>query len=316
MHPAARPRYDRPLPAVPEPSHRRSPLFGSAAKVAATAALCIGAGLVAERALQHQPRRPTATRLVGSGATVLAFSGLTDSAMEHHRAYFARRSMYAAPTVSALALIAAVRAADPDRPVSRTGQTIFATAALTGLIGLGFHAYNVGKRPGGYRLENLFYAAPLGAPGAVSFAGLFGLAADRVRRHPDPDTGRALALLAALGLLGTTAEAGLLHFRGAFQNPHMYLPVTLPPLTAAVLAAAAWQPDPGTIRTARLLSAATAALGVAGSVFHAYGIHRNMGGWYNWQQMLLQGPPLPAPPGFTGIALAGLGALLLLEQRP
>ncbi|HJU18373.1 MAG TPA: hypothetical protein VJ770_18125, partial [Stellaceae bacterium] len=64
---------------------------------------------------------------------------------------------------------------------------------------------------------------------------------------------------------------------------------------------------------------ATAVLGIAGPVFHAYGIHRNMGGWHNWSQMVLQGPPLPAPPGFTGVACGGLAALALLkaaEEQP
>ena len=55
-------------------------------------------------------------------------------------------------------------------------------------------------------------------------------------------------------------------------------------------------------------------LGIAGPMFHAYGIHRNMGGWRNWSQMILQGPPLPAPPAFLGIAAAGLGILPLLEE--
>ena len=54
---------------------------------------------------------------------------------------------------------------------------------------------------------------------------------------------------------------------------------------------------------------ATALLGVTGVGFHAYGVHRNMGGWRNWSQSILQGPPLPAPLGFTGLALAGLAAL-------
>ena len=40
-----------------------------------------------------------------------------------------------------------------------------------------------------------------------------------------------------------------------------------------------------------------------------------MGGWKNWSQMLFQGPPLPAPPSFTGLAIAGLGALSLLRDN-
>ena len=59
---------------------------------------------------------------------------------------------------------------------------------------------------------------------------------------------------------------------------------------------------------------ATAVLGIAGPIFHAYGIHRNMGGWRNWSQMILQGPPLPAPPAFLGIAVAGLGVLPAIAE--
>jgi hypothetical protein len=38
-----------------------------------------------------------------------------------------------------------------------------------------------------------------------------------------------------------------------------------------------------------------------------------MGGWRNWSQNLFAGPPLPAPPSFTGLAFAGLGTLTLLS---
>jgi len=31
--------------------------------------------------------------------------------------------------------------------------------------------------------------------------------------------------------------------------------------------------------------------------------------------MLFQGPPIPAPPSFSGLALAGLGALHLLHHE-
>jgi hypothetical protein len=116
----------------------------------------------------------------------------------------------------------------------------------------------------------------------------------------------------AVSLLGTAAEAGLLHFRGAFQNPAMYAPVIIPPLAALSIGAAALTPR--AVPVAEPLLKATAVLGIAGPIFHAYGIHRNMGGWRNWSQMILQGPPLPAPPAFLGIAAAGLGILPALGE--
>ncbi len=70
---------------------------------------------------------------------------------------------------------------------------------------------------------------------ALTLAGILGVAAERVR-DADPDApelagapaGRTLAVATAGMLVGTTLEAGLLHFRGAFQNPAMFVPVTLP----------------------------------------------------------------------------------------
>jgi hypothetical protein len=59
-----------------------------------------------------------------------------------------------------------------------------------------------------------------------------------------------------------------------------------------------------------------AAMGFAGVGFHAYGVSRNMGGWRNWSQNILNGPPLPAPPSFAGLALAALAALELMKDHP
>jgi hypothetical protein len=56
-------------------------------------------------------------------------------------------------------------------------------------------------------------------------------------------------------------------------------------------------------------------MGAAGVGFHAYGVSRNMGGWRNWSQNILNGPPLPAPPSFSGLALAGLAALGLMREH-
>ena len=58
---------------------------------------------------------------------------------------------------------------------------LYAMAAATGLIGTGFHIYNVGKKTGGFCWQNLFYRAPLGAPMAILLSGLVGFCSERVR---------------------------------------------------------------------------------------------------------------------------------------
>ncbi len=92
----------------------------------------------------------------------------------------------------------------------------------------------------------------------------------------------------------------------------MYLPVSLPPVASGLMAGAALWPR-RRHWLARAWLGLTAALGLAGTGFHAYGVSRAMGGWRNWRQNVVDGPPLPAPPSFTALALAGLAALALLE---
>jgi hypothetical protein len=128
-----------------------------------------------------------------------------------------------------------------------------------------------------------------------------------------PPKGRLIGGLTALGLAGTVAEVALLHFRGAFQNPAMFIPLTVPPLAALALARECARDTPSS-GTAPLL-VATAVIGIVGVGFHLFGVSRGMGGWRNWRQNLLAGPPVSAPPAFTGLALAGLGALALMGAR-
>ena len=40
-----------------------------------------------------------------------------------------------------------------------------------------------------------------------------------------------------------------------------------------------------------------------------------MGGFYNSTREHLNGPPIPAPPSFTGVAMAGLAAVRLMEAE-
>jgi hypothetical protein len=190
-------------------------------------------------------------------------------------------------------------------------------AVVNGAAGLGFHLYNIAKRPGGISWLNLFYAAPFGAPAALSLCGMLGLLAERVRDGRSAICGvmpsRITACLTAAGLLGTAGEAGLMHFRGAYHNPAMVIPITLPPVAAALLAGATVEPC--LAAPARWSLRLLVAVGFIGSAFHAYGVQRNMGGWRNWSQNLLNGPPLPAPPAFTALATAGLSALELIERE-
>jgi hypothetical protein len=132
----------------------------------------------------------------------------------------------------------------------------------------------------------------------------------------DPQThGRALCGIVCGALVGTTAEVALLHFRGAYQNPFMWLPVAVPPVAAAFIGASAIAPASAPRRLARAWLALTGLLGIGGMGFHAYGVSRQMGGWRNWRQNVLSGPPLSAPPSFTALALGGLSSLALLERR-
>ena len=296
----------------PEPSRR--PLLAVGAIGIAAAA---GIGWLLQQAWRPSAdRNLRAAEALGAGAAILCLSVALDSGIEHYRGQFKDRAMFVGPTMAALGLAAATYIAfRPERARDRAPRIALMIVGATGLIGLGFHAYNILKRPGELDALNLFYGAPMGAPAALTLAGLYGVIAGEMlsgRRYVRTRLPRHTAGLIAFSLMGTIAEAGLLHFRGNFQNPVMYAPVTVPPLAALSIGAAAIIPRAAVI--AEPLLKATALLGIAGPMFHAYGIHRNMGGWRNWSQMILQGPPLPAPPAFLGIAVAGLGILPALRE--
>jgi hypothetical protein len=284
----------------------------------ATLSAAVGVGWLLQRAWKPKGNpNHRAAQALGAGAAILCASVALDSAIEHYRGEFKDRAMFVGPTMALLGLGAATYIAfRPERANQLAPKIALFTVGATGLVGLGFHSYNILKRPGELDALNLFYGAPMGAPAALTLAGLYGVIAGEMlsgRSYVKTRLPKHTAGLIAFSLMGTIAEAGLLHFRGAFQDPAMYLPVTIPPLAAISIGAAALSPRATTV--AEPLLKATALLGIAGPMFHAYGIHRNMGGWRNWSQMILQGPPLPAPPAFLGIAAAGLGIVPLLKEE-
>jgi len=290
--------------------------------VAALVLGIVGAAMGARRTLRRSSPTLRAARRLHGSAGALALCVLADSGVEHYRGSFHNRAMFVPLLSATLSTIAGAQGALDGRPRARRGRSaIHAVALVTGLIGTGFHLYNIHKRPGRFSWLNLFYSAPIGAPAALSLSGLLGLSAERLRVQSDQRepriwrfaAGPALATLVNVGLVGTAGEAGLLHLRGAYHNPAMYLPVTLPPVAAMLLA--------GSTATGRARALTkgwlrlTAAVGLLGAGLHAYGVSRGMGGWRNWTQNLLSGPPLPAPPSFTVLALAGLVALSLQPDK-
>ncbi|HEY3659446.1 MAG TPA: hypothetical protein VGL34_31100 [Steroidobacteraceae bacterium] len=271
------------------------------------------------------PATVIAARRLNRSAGTLAASVLADSAVEHYRGSFKNKAMFTPLVVSMLTIAVSIHGtSDRRRGAHLVRDGVYALAAATGLIGTGFHCYNVGKKTGGFSWQNLFYGAPLGAPMAMLLSGLVGFCSERVRdskpgRTPaifDLPAGRTMAAVMSAGLLGTTGEAGLMHFRGAFHNPLMMLPVTLPPVGALLMASAAAGPPGRNLWFTRWWMRLLAAMGFAGIGFHAYGVSRNMGGWRNWTQNILNGPPIPAPPSFAGLALAALAALGLMDDHP
>ena len=104
-----------------------------------------------------------AARRLNRAAGMIAASVLADSGMEHYRGDFHNKAMWT-PIVSATLSIAASLHGHTDR---RSGahwgrDAIYAAAGLTGIVGTGFHLYNITKKPGGFCWQNLFYSAPMG----------------------------------------------------------------------------------------------------------------------------------------------------------
>src|SRR5688572_19975367 len=211
-----------------------------------------------------EPASFKASQMLNTAAATLAASVLTDSATEHYRAGFHNPAMFIAPAVSAVAFTTATASAFTPRSRSLLPGAVFAAAVVSGLVGFGFHLTNVSRRVGGWNSANVFHGAPIAAPLAITMAGLLGIAASRLARSKQSNDGSlppctrrrasvALGSLSALGLAGTSMEAGALHFRGAFQNPFMYAPVAIPPIAAVTLVTAALTRSSKAHRTAGAL---------------------------------------------------------------
>ena len=108
-------------------------------------------------------------------AGLIATSVLADSAIEHYRGMFHNKAMVTPIVTASLSLMVSAHGNADTRPAAHIMRdTAYSAAALAGIAGLGFHLYNVSKKPGGFSWQNLSISAPIGAPLALVLSGAMG----------------------------------------------------------------------------------------------------------------------------------------------
>jgi hypothetical protein len=260
-------------------------------------------------------------RWVALVAAVLTLLTLAEAVTGHYRSGLPLRAQYAPFASGGLLVLAAVAAvALPRAPWARSA--LMATGWLsvaTGVIGVGYHHYfGIVEKAGGYKwlLHYLMYGAPQLAPLALSASGALAvLAANGMAGRPAVlGIGLRAALLGtvAVALAGAVAQAGILHYRGAFNNPLMYAPFTAPLLAAVASAWSVVDPSPRILSALTPLFLLTFVTGFVGVGMHLRGLDRQMGGLHVWLFNLLQGPPAWAPTMFSVFAIVGLVVVHLL----
>jgi hypothetical protein len=250
-----------------------------------------------------------------------------DNLSEHYRGGFRRGLMYvpivANPVVAAAGAVVTATG-------GRRGPKIFGllSAAQTAIAVVGFveHQRAILDKPGDNQprqmLFNAWYGPPVAAPLQYLGLGLMGIMATVPHAAALPllervPVNRIMRAFTALNIPPLWGEIGYLHARGSFQNPAQWLPVVTLPAAGVVSAIAATSDGPVASSAAKAASAWTAGLGVAGTGFHLYGLHRRYGGFrrgsflFNW----LNGPPAPAPLQMVGLGLAGLAAERAVARR-
>src|SRR5919198_2985748 len=79
-------------------------------------------------------------------------------------------------------------------------------------------------------------------------------------------------------------EIAVLHYRGAFQNRFMWVPVlSLPAVVGSGLASGLKKDERRSRDFFRPFAWLMTIVGTAGTFFHVRGIARQMGGFYNWK---------------------------------
>jgi hypothetical protein len=246
---------------------------------------------------------------------------VADALAGHYRSGFAFRSQYTPFLTGGLLIIAAITAS--IAPEATWANLLLRAAGclaiFAGAIGVGFHHYyGMAKKPGGYNwfLHYLMYGAPQLAPLSLTASGVLALITARGLARQMSFIGMdlrvALFVFVGIALVGAILQSGILHFRGAFNNPAMYAPFAAPLLAVFASLWIVLAPSPFALASLSVLLWLTFLTGFVGLGMHLRGFGRQMGGLYvtvfNW----LEGPPAFAPALFGGFAAVGLVTIYLL----
>ena len=246
---------------------------------------------------------------------------LADAFAGHYRSGFVFRSQFAPFITGGLLILTAISAT--LRPEAEwTNFALWAAgwlAIVSGVVGFAFHHYyGLVKKPGGYKwlLHYLMYGAPQLAPLALALIGVLALLAAYGLANEISIAGvsvrTATLTLVAVALAGASLQAGILHYRGAFNNPLMYAPLVVPLLAIVMSIWMIISPNNIVLLVFTIVLWVTFLIGFVGLGMHLRGFGRQMGGLYvtifNW----LEGPPAFAPALFTGFAGVGLIAAYFL----
>jgi hypothetical protein len=246
---------------------------------------------------------------------LFTFALLSDAFLGHYRSGFAVRMQYS-PFAVGLALAAALLLAmvSPHGDWTRVALRVAGwTAIALSIVGVGFHYYyGIVEKPGGYRwlLHHLMYHAPLLAPLGLTVAGAMALIADAslggtaVLGLVSPAAATALVL--AVALIGFMLQVAVYHYRGAFKNPAMYVPLVISVGAAVSAAWSVWSPSGAAARVYEVALWIVFLLGFFGWGWHLRGLDRMMGGLYVALPNILEGPPPTAPLLFSVLAAQGL----------
>jgi hypothetical protein len=112
-------------------------------------------------------------------------------------------------------------------------------------------------------------------------------------------------------------EIAVLHYRGAFQNQFMWVPVlSLPAVLVSGVASSLNRDERRSRNILRPFAWGMTVIGTLGSFFHLRGIGRQMGGFYNWKYNIATGPPILAPAQVALFGLLGVVTSQRVSNKP